>query len=467
MSKSKNNNEETEKDTNTILIAKMYTGSYVNRRFNNIGHEIINFIKPDNKKEIYGYIINDGKIGREIKTILFISNAKNGKAKIIAKVNNPTIIDDDNYENEQNNIKNGGKSLIEIMKQGADLYGRYITYSCNKNDIQFAKEGQYIYIENTKEKDSKKENSKKLIIPYLRTKTYISKADKDVYNLISKLIDSKNKEIWEDNDNNKIKRITEKEKEKYENLGDNNLSFMDLIQAEYNEEIISNMLKYYFEKENVLQRFMNELVKNKKINISKINIEKNIKIYREKHLEISEDDSKNKKRGRIDLFIDDETNKNVIVIENKIESGIHGKAYEDGKTKTSQLEVYYEWINNFKEDENKEKKYEKYNKIFLIFVPNYRKNEIKFELNQYSKEQKDNIQKEYKIITYSEIYDFFKDSSNFKFEENSREYYYFQDFLNVLSIHKMESNYEMIRRKFINAINMTKDNQKENYNGTV
>ena len=230
---------------------------------------------------------------------------------------------------------------------------------------------------------------------------------------------------------------------------------MDLIQAEYNEEIISNMLKYYFEKENVLQRFMNELVKNKKINISKINIEKNIKIYREKHLEISEDDSKNKKRGRIDLFIDDETNKNVIVIENKIESGIHGKAYEDGKTKTSQLEVYYEWINNFKEDENKEKKYEKYNKIFLIFVPNYRKNEIKFELSQYSKEQKDNIQKEYKIITYSEIYDFFKDSSNFKFEENSREYYYFQDFLNVLSIHKMESNYEMIRRRFINAINRT------------
>ena len=80
MSKSKNNNEETEKDTNTILIAKMYTGSYVNRRFNNIGHEIINFIKPDNKKEIYGYIINDGKIGREIKTILLINNTKNEKA---------------------------------------------------------------------------------------------------------------------------------------------------------------------------------------------------------------------------------------------------------------------------------------------------------------------------------------------------------------------------------------------------
>ena len=335
------------------------------------------------------------------------------------------------------------------MKQNTDdFYGRYITYRCNEKNIQFAKEGKYIDIQNLKKEDNP------WVIPYLRTKIYISKDDKKVYDkIINKVIE--NEEIWEDNESNKIERITEQEKEKYENLGDNNLSFMDLIQAEYNEEIISNMLKYYFEKENVLQRFMNELVKNKKINISKINIEKNIKIYREKHLEISEDDSKNKKRGRIDLFIDDETNKNVIVIENKIESGIHGKAYEDGKTKTSQLEVYYEWINNFKEDENKEKKYEKYNKIFLIFVPNYRKNEIKFELNQYSKEQKDNIQKEYKIITYSEIYDFFKDSSNFKFEENSREYYYFQDFLNVLSIHKMESNYEMIRRRFINAINRT------------
>lgn len=61
---SKNDNENVEKDT--ILIAKMYTGSYVNRRFNNIGHEIINFIKPDNKDEIYGYITHDGKIGNKI-----------------------------------------------------------------------------------------------------------------------------------------------------------------------------------------------------------------------------------------------------------------------------------------------------------------------------------------------------------------------------------------------------------------
>ena len=448
---SKNDNENVEKDT--ILIAKMYTGSYVNRRFNNIGHEIINFIKPDNEDEIYGYITHDGKIGnkykKRIKTILFISNAKNGKAKIIAKVENPAILSDDEYEDGQDTIEYGKKILKEIMEQNTDdFYGRYITYRCNEKNIQFAKEGKYIDIQNLKKEDNP------WVIPYLRTKIYISKDDKKVYDkIINKVIE--NEEIWEDNKNSKIKRITEREKEEYRNLGDNNSSFMDLVQAEYNEEIISNMLKYYFEKENVLQRFMNELVKNKKINISKINIEKNIKIYREKHLEISEDDSKNKKRGRIDLFIDDETNKNVIVIENKIESGIHGKAYEDGKTKTSQLEVYYEWINNFKEDENKEKKYEKYNKIFLIFVPNYRKNEIKFELSQYSKEQKDNIQKEYKIITYSEIYDFFKDSSNFKFEENSREYYYFQDFLNVLSIHKMESNYEMIRRRFINAINRT------------
>lgn len=444
---SNNNNENIEKDT--ILIAKMYTGSYVNRRFNNIGHEIINFIKPDNKDEIYGYITHDGKIGnkykKRIKTILFISNARNGKAKIIAKVNNPIIIDEDKYKDEQKKIEYGGKILTNIMgKCVKDKYGRYITYKCDEKNIQFAKEEKYIDIH-------KKDNQ--CVIPYLRTKIYISKDDKKVYDkIINKVIE--NEEIWEDNESNKIERITEQEKEKYENLGDNNSSFMDLVQAEYNEEIISNMLKYYFEKENVFKRFMNKLAENKELKMEKINIGENIKLYREKYVKISKEGSN--EQGRIDLFIEDEINKNVIVIENKIESRIHGKAYEDGKTQKSQLEVYYDWVYSFKEDGNEEEKYKNYNKKFLIFVPNYRKNEIDDELEQYYKKQKDNkIQEEYKIITYSEIYNFFKDSSNLKFEENSREYYYFQDFLNVLSIHKMESNYEMIRRRFINAINRT------------
>ena len=430
----------------------MYTGSYVNRRFNNIGHEIINFIKPDNKDEIYGYITHDGKIGnkykKRIKTILFISNAKNGKAKIIAKVENPAILSDDEYEDGQDTIEYGKKILKKIMKQNTDdFYGRYITYRCNEKNIQFAKEGKYIDIQNLKKEDNP------WVIPYLRTKIYISKDDKKVYDkIINKVIEDE--EIWEDNKNSKIKRITEREKEEYRNLGDNNSSFMDLVQAEYNEEIISNMLKYYFEKENVFKRFMNKLAENKELKMEKINIGENIKSYREKYVKISKKGSN--EQGRIDLFIEDEINKNVIVIENKIESRIHGKAYEDGKTQKSQLEVYYDWVYSFKEDNNEEEKYNNYNKKFLIFVPNYRKNEIEDELEQYYKKQKNNkIQEEYKIITYSEIYDFFKDSSNFKFEENSREYYYFQDFLNVLSIHKMESNYEMIRRRFINAINRT------------
>ena len=445
-----NNNEE-KKDV--ILIAKMYTGSYVNRRFNNIGHEIINFIEPDNGYKIYGYIINDGKIPNKyykgnikIKTILFISKSKNGKAKIIAKVNNPGIIDD--YENEQKYIKYGGKFLTEIMEQSAALYGRYITYRCDKKDIQFAKEGKYVYLKKPNEKDNTKSNSKECVIPYFRTRAYISK-DKKEYDKISKLI--YNEEIWK---NNKItvEKITENEKKIYNDLGDNAPSFMDLIQAEYDEEIISNMLKYYFEKENVFNDFINEIEKKKKINM-----EKNIKVNREMYVVTSNDDSKNTKRGRIDLFIEDEKNKNVIVIENKIESGIHGKAYEDGKTKKSQLEVYYDWVNDFKEDDDKEKKYEKYNKIFLIFVPNYRRTEIEHELEQID----DKIQNEYKIITYSKIYEFFK-----KFDKNiglkrekSREDYYFEDFLNVLSIHKTESNDEMIRRRFINAINNTKENK--------
>ena len=51
------------------------------------------------------------------------------------------------------------------------------------------------------------------------------------------------------------------------------------------------------------------------------------------------------------------------------------------------------------------------------------------------------------------------DRNIFYRDEKSREAYYFEDFLNTLSIHKTESNYEMIRRRFINAINNTKENK--------
>ena len=40
-------------DEKIILVAKMYTGKYIEK---NIGHEIINFFKPDIGDKYYGYI---------------------------------------------------------------------------------------------------------------------------------------------------------------------------------------------------------------------------------------------------------------------------------------------------------------------------------------------------------------------------------------------------------------------------
>ena len=46
-----------EQENNIILIAKMYTGEYIEE---NIGHEITNFFKPNGKNEYYGYIVYNG-----------------------------------------------------------------------------------------------------------------------------------------------------------------------------------------------------------------------------------------------------------------------------------------------------------------------------------------------------------------------------------------------------------------------
>lgn len=69
----------------TILINIMYTGDYTNK---NIGHEIINMYKTDNKDNYlyispYGYVTNSWD--NRIKTILYARSAGKDKLEIIAK----------------------------------------------------------------------------------------------------------------------------------------------------------------------------------------------------------------------------------------------------------------------------------------------------------------------------------------------------------------------------------------------
>lgn len=420
-----------------ILVAKMYTGEYIEK---NIGHEIINFFKPDNGDYFYGYIIYNGKVNYcdEIDTILLVSDIKNRKVEILAKIDNPEFVSniEDTHKKQVNyiqkhNIRYGGVLLNDIMREnGLDEYGIYITYK-TKN-IKKPIEKKFILLNDSNEEEN--ENQFKLSWNIGHNLGYISNSNDEIKQF--EKLNNKISEIkWNDIEHIKITNDIIKEYS-YTDLKE---SFMDLINKKYDETVFSNMLYYYFCKKDMFRDFSKEVLK--------INLGNDIKIYKEKST------FSDSKIGRIDIFAVD--NKNCIVIENKLKSAINGRYYsKDTETnkeiRRSQLYKYMKWVNDFKENKNdKEPTFKNYNKKYFIFVPNYKEIELKKDIEDNNLMPKDEENKDvYKIITYKEIFDYFNSD---KVRNKMSEDKYYKDFVNALSYHIYTADKEM-ERKFVEAI---------------
>lgn len=433
-------------DEKIILVAKMYTGKYIEK---NIGHEIINFFKPDIGDKYYGYIINDGKLKDgnydKIQTILFVSDKKDNKIKILGKLDkdkdNLEFIVDKKATDKQsqitfikdNNIRYGGVYLNDIMnKSEVDDYGIYISYSAN--NVYKPKEDYYLLLKDSKEIENN--YNKKINKNIGHQYCYISDSDKTEkadYKKISDLIKSIN---WKKEEIKIDEKIQNKYGKYYNELYDNKESFMDLINKEYDEIVFSNMLYYYFHKKGMFKKFAEEILK--------MNVSDNIKIEREKNID----------KGRIDIWIEDDKNKKCIVIENKLKSAINGRYVSDDdkterKIEKSQLDKYIRWVDNYKE--NNKKKFEDYEKKYCIFVPNYKTEELIKDIDKNNLMPKDTSGKGlYQIIEYKEIFEFFYEQKNNM--ENDK---YYIDFLRALSKHIYTAEEEM-ERKFVYAIKKCK-----------
>lgn len=409
-----------EKDV--ILINKMFNSNekaYANEG-ENIVHEIINLFKANNGKH-YIYIVKDGHINKKyddkISDILLTRKSRTYTYEIIAWVKNPKqiirnwdnkkikdiyntqlkkYVDEIRYDvnykvslNEifGNNIYNGKSEsnadimyatfeAIEIVKPKVPIY---LTYEDEKNPNTYNEAERY---PNTHIIKKGNFNTSQ--------KSFVSKEDKDDYKELKKILN--NKKNWEKEDTFEKVDIDSLKRE-------NNFNFLKLIKLENFELAFSNMLQYYFlQYKNIFQKFA------KKVLGVDINVN-------DKSFEI------NREEQHIDLLIRDDNK--VIVIENKIKSDIHGKKYdENGNVIKTQLGDYKEYIEKNEKDSEK-------NKFFYIFVPNYSK--YKF-LNK---------DKDYKVITYKEIYEFYKD--NEKYFENDK---YFEDFLKALKKHTEEVDNE-------------------------
>lgn len=443
-------------EKNVILINRMCTGTYT---INNIGHEIINYFKASDGN-VYIYILPYGSMNEKyddrIKTILLTSVLSNHRIEIIAKIDNPQQeikfkelkgkklekIHEQQVE-KYKNIYYGGKTLEQIFQNNYNnRQAIHITFKTNPQNMKKPKKGKHIYITDSEEfKDDDNciyiKIGKKLASSSL--KQYFDeerKADKEDYDIISKYLE---KIEWEDFQPEKIpENFT---------INDDNINFLQLIEKEDEEQIYTNMMWYWLSRKGVFNKFLKYIRYN--------NLTDDYELLKEKVIP----------GGRTDILA--LGNNNIIIIENKIMSGINGiEKEESGNIVKTQLDKYIEGIEK-KQEEKKLlfSKKDKDNRTIkgFIFIPDYR--EFDF-LNEIKKCNDQNIlDKYYKIIKYSELYEFFnkEEIKRIMFHDLYGKKYYL-DFLRAIELQKQlnisDKNKIEMKRKFMYAIEQAKKTDK-------
>lgn len=392
----------------------MYAGSYLDE---NIGHEVINLFKDDNGSN-YIYINHDGRINKEsndsVKAILLVKHIEPGVLEVIAKAENLQQV----YY-KKNNRQEEINNQIEYIKENQITFGDVLLsdiYDNGYNEIlitfktdKLRTVKKPVFIIEDESKQYKYKNHYFLPEKHFSTqslKMYYSKNEfPQDYNVFNKLLNDS--EVWEDEDT--TEKIDLDEIYTYES----HEGFLSVIKKETDELVFSNLFSYIFNnKKDVFKDFVKEV-------LEVDNFTTDYKIYREK--------------DRNDLLI--ENGDSVIIIENKIESGINGvKSKSSGKIE-SQLSKYVKIAHD---------KYNDKELYFYLFAPDY--NIINLDI--YENGDK------YTTVNYSQIYDFY-----FKNAGKMLNVKYFKEFLDALYIHKMttdNSNFENMKKLFLNNIHKLK-----------
>ena len=413
-----------------IMLNKSLAGSWGVASDENIPHEIINLFQSDNGK-IYIYVPSHGgyATSRKVKYLLITGEWHNKKTEILylatglkrmhkggkyatssdREALKEKIIDQD--------IRYNGKLLCEI-KMSAEEEDRvfYCTFEAEKL-VQPKKRMFLAWNGGSDEitEDSFTFGLYNEVYKYQRQIGYVEKGSIDYEKILNIISDST---YWKNS--NAIKKVS--------NSGGvlSPLNFLRLAHKEYDETAYTNLFFEFFSKNTALFNQFAQAV----LNIPK---EDFYTVYKEvdtKGKNKSKDDSsasKNLKNGRIDLLAIGD--KSVIVIENKIKSGLNGI---DKSNELSQLTTYIEFI---------ERNYPDYKKYYFLFEPNY--NEI--DISEFDNRRG----KEFDKIRYSQIYNFFSGHK----DELKRGVYgkYADDFISSLYIHTLTIQ-DMVEQRFLRAI---------------
>jgi hypothetical protein len=398
------------KDKNVILLNNLFNGEYVKEK---VGGEIINLYQSDNGS-YYVYINPYGNIEKKwdnkVKYVLFVRTVRNGYVKVIGKAQIEKQISlNAKFDKDNNEIDPVQKHYIDehrVMYGGAPIssLGSWSKYFITFKAKAIYKPKVDIYL-------STEENNKL----DLYENTYILSGVKKIANQSQKLYienDHQNKnylaleaminqaEFWDEEPVGKVNIDGDIE---------DKVSFLSIVKKENDELVNSNLLAYFLQNNShfwasfakyVLKITDDDIIKGKP------------KITRESI-------------GNIDLFI--EVGNCVIVIENKIKSGISGHS-SDGY---SQLEKYIkkaEEYLNFRGVNSSIK--------YFLLRPNYN--------NENYKVYNDGVR--YSEVKYSEIYNIIKDINGD---------FYFEELKKVVKKHSAEYDnelYEIMNERFIEQI---------------
>lgn len=392
---------------NEIVVNQLFSGGYLDEK-GNIGHEVINFFDDDEGNR-YLYIPPKGTLPdcRKVETVVFVRNIWAWKTvEVIAIAQGLSSVG----KEEVSSIRYGGVPLDRIFRKNTyhgeeDKFSGHVTFRANEVKIPANNSRIFLTLDKQFCKPENSTsiflNSEKNALSNRKMKSYFSHdEDPDAYEKLRSMIE--NDKLWTlDGEMGAL-------------IADGSAfnqrpSFLEIIRKENDELTFSNLLAYYFDfNHEAFTRFAKQK--------SLLDIPK-----------MDADFSITREKKNIDLWI--ESNEHIIVIENKIKSGING-IDEAGK---SQLDKYQEYA---------QKEARKSGKAlhFYLFVPDYSNIDFK----------KYNPSGLYKEIPYSAIYEFFvKNVSSFFGDQ------YFTEFLRALKRQTMttsELNFETMRSRFLMQI---------------
>lgn len=306
---------------------------------------------------------------------------------------------------ENNSIKYGGVKINDLLAEQSNAV--FVTFKAK--NVKRAKKRIFI-VDSIDLADDNHIYLPNINFSKTSLKMYVdNNKNKEAYVKIFELLSDK--KVWEDK--NTLTKID------IDKPLDKNFGILDIIKKDYDELTYSNWLAYYLNNDlDLLKDFCSSVLH--------IDIDlKSVKVLREYH--------------NIDIWIEDSNH--IIVIENKIKSGINGERHDlEGKSVQSQLSDYVKTAN--KEAHNRKIHY-------FLLLPNYSyKNE---DLKKYSEYDK------YILIRYSDLLDFFQ-KCNCDLE-------FYEEFIKAIKKHSTEYRkdlYEIMEDRFVRTIKMKREYYHKN-----